>query len=110
MKKIYRLIAVSLISALACVFFMQESARADDWDDAGKILAGVVGGYIGHEILDGMFSGSSYSYNYPRSYRRQSYYYSSHPGTYSYGYTCRYCTRRYRHTHSSRSSHHRRHR
>ncbi len=76
MKKAYRLIAASLILAVACAFSVQGNACADDWDDAGKILAGVVGGYIGHEVLGNIFGGSSYYYRSPYSYYRQNRYYS----------------------------------
>ena len=87
MKKAYRFIAVSLISAVACVFFVQGNAYADDWDDAGKILAGVVGGYIGHEVLGNIFGGSSYYYRSPYSYHRQRYcYYRTYPRSRRYFY------------------------
>ena len=78
MKGVTKLIAISLVLAVACVFSLQGNTYADDWDDAGKILAGVLGGYIGHEVLDNIFDGDSY-YSHRRRPAPRYYYYSSRP-------------------------------
>lgn len=103
MRKVYKLIAVFLISVAASFCFFEANSCADDWDDAGKILAGVLGGYIGHEVLDGVFSENSYSYG--RSYSRHR----SYPRDSRWVYVYRHCddddcTGAY-HRHNARYSH-----
>ena len=73
MKNVYKFIVISLVFTIASIAFFEGNVYADDWDDAGKVLAGVLGGYIGHEILGNVFQSgprSERAYSPSRRYSR----------------------------------------
>lgn len=86
MKILKNAISMSIVLSMLFLGAPVLYAGDDEWADAGKVLAGVVGGVVGYHILSNMYGGACYT-PARRSYRpRHMTVYRYAPYEYEEGY------------------------